>query len=95
MKKKQHFRSQAQTKSPVMPVASASYSYGSSPNWASMTDDTELCATHINRAEAVRHADRGEVLNKQTLQEREKGSFREGVVGGRGTGLLVVCYKCH
>lgn len=92
MKKKEHFRSQAQTKSPVMPVASTSYSYGSGPNWASMTDDTELCATHINRAEAVRHADRGEVLNKQTPQEREKGSFREGVVGGRGTGLLVVSY---
>lgn len=36
-----------------------------------MTDDTEQRATLINGAEAVRHADRGEVLNKQTLQERE------------------------
>lgn len=71
MKKKERFSSQAQTKSPVMPVDSASYSYGFRPNWASMTDDTEQCATLINGVEAVRHADRGEVLNKQTLQERE------------------------
>lgn len=67
MKKKERFRIQAQTKSPVMPVDSASYSYGFGPNWASMTDDKEQCATLINGVEAVRHADRGEVLNKHTL----------------------------
>lgn len=51
------------------------------PNWESMTDDTELCATHIHgtgsvhcRAQPVTHADRRE-LSKQTLQERKKGSF--------------------
>lgn len=71
MRKKECFRSQEQTKSPVMPVDSASYSYGFAPNWASMTDDTEQCGTLINGVEAVRHADRREVLNKQTLQERE------------------------
>lgn len=78
MKKRERFRSQAQTKRPSHaseiqpPIHTAS-----GPNWASMTDDTEQCATLIDGAEAVRHADRGEVLNKQTLQERE-GAHLEG-----------------
>lgn len=60
------------------------------PNWESMTDDTERCATHIHRtgrvhskAQPVRHAERREVLNKQTLQGGKKESFSAGTgVGG-------------
>lgn len=41
---------------------------------------TQSSVPHSNGVEAVRHADRGEVLNKQTLQERE-GTFRGVAVG--------------
>jgi len=54
-----------------------------------MTDDTEQCATHIHRtgrvqsrAQPVRHAERREALNKQTLQRGKKGSFSSGTGGG-------------
>ena len=61
-----------------------------------MIDDTEQCGsvphthththahTHTDgqsRAEPVRHAESSKALNKQTLQERQKGSFIAGVEG--------------
>lgn len=70
------------------------------PNWESMTDDTEQCATHIHRtgrvhsrAQPVRHAERSETLNKQTLRGRKKGSFSAEAGGGVAVSWLVVNYS--
>lgn len=38
-----------------------------------------------SRAQPVRHAERREVLHKQTMQRRKKGSF-SAAKGGRGAG---------
>lgn len=67
-----------------------------------MTDDTEQCATHIHRAggvhgraQPVRHAERREALNKQTLRGGEKGPFSAEAGGGGTVSWLVVSYSYH